>query len=63
MLEFRGEGVTLRKSMVFCENLRFELGLSPKRALPKGPGGTKNTTRSKFTTRSEFATRSDSLSR
>ena len=38
MLEFPGEGVNLRKSAVFCENLRFGLSLSPwfrplKRAL------------------------------
>ena len=38
MLEFPGEGVNLRKSAVFCENLRFVLSLSPyfrplKRAL------------------------------
>ena len=29
MLEFPGEGVTLRKSAVFCENLRFGRSLSP----------------------------------
>ena len=29
MLEFPGEGVNLRKSAVFCENLRFGLSLSP----------------------------------
>ena len=28
MLEFRGEGVNLRKSAVFCENLRFGFSLS-----------------------------------
>ena len=28
MLEFLGEGVNLRKSAVFCENLRFGLSLS-----------------------------------
>ena len=30
MLEFAGEGVNLRKSAVFCENLRFGLSLSPQ---------------------------------
>ena len=29
MLEFPGEGVNLRKSAVFCENLRFAHSLSP----------------------------------
>ena len=29
MLDFPGEGVNLRKSAVFCENLRFGLSLSP----------------------------------
>ena len=29
MLEFPGEGVNLRKSAVFFENLRFGLSLSP----------------------------------
>ena len=28
MLEFPGEGVNLRKSPVFCKNLRFGLSLS-----------------------------------
>ena len=28
MLEFLGEGVNLRKSAVFCENLCFRLSLS-----------------------------------
>ena len=30
ILEFLGEGVNLRKSALFCENLRFGLSLSPK---------------------------------
>ena len=30
MLEFSGEGVNLRKSAVFCKNLRFGLSLSPQ---------------------------------
>ena len=51
MLESPGEGVNLRKSAVFCENLRLGPSLSPK-----GPRHTKNTTRSKFTTRTIFST-------
>ena len=34
MLEFPGEGVNLRKSAVFCENLRFGLSLSPLSSVP-----------------------------
>ena len=30
MLQFPREGVNLRKSSVFCENLRFGLSLSPQ---------------------------------
>ena len=38
MLEFPGEGVNLRKSAVFCENLRFGLSLSPQfRPLKRAP--------------------------
>ena len=34
MLEIPGEGVNLRKSAVFCENLRFGLSLSPYKFRP-----------------------------
>ena len=55
MLEFSGEGVNLRESAVFCENLRFARSLSPR--------GSKDQKKSRFRARLKISSENEIFER